>query len=295
MRCLHRSKMSVIGDEFKSMVEKPTILVTGCSTGIGAHCAKRLRETGWHVVVTARKPADLEALRADGFDALYMDYRERESIEACFLAALEVSGGRLDALFNNGAYAQPGAVEDLPEAAMREQFDANFFGWHTLTCLAVRHMRAQGHGRIIFNSSVLGIVPMPLRGAYSATKFAIEGLALTLRMELAGSGIHVSLIEPGPIPSNIAFNAAAYAEKYVDMEGSAHRAAYEKRFAELRAGGTPDAKGTGAEPVFVALQKALNAKSPAPQYHVTMKTRIAAMMRRFVPGRILYELLRRAA
>jgi NAD(P)-dependent dehydrogenase (short-subunit alcohol dehydrogenase family) len=166
----------------------PTIIVTGASSGIGAHCARALKADGWRVFATARKPQDIEALQQEGFEAFYLDYREPESIAALVSAVMERTGGRLDALYNNGAHAQAGAVEDLPVDALREQFEANVFGWHDLTRRVLPAMRAQGHGRLVHCSSILGRMPARLRGAYCASKHAVEGLMLALRMELEGSG-----------------------------------------------------------------------------------------------------------
>ncbi len=240
---------------------------------------------------SARKEADLARLAGEGFETVYLDYREPDSIAAAFEKVMNATGGRLDALYNNGAYSQPGAVEDLPIAALREQFDANFFGWHELTSLAVPVMRRQGHGRIIHCSSVLGFVPAPLRGAYVASKYAIEGLMLTQRMELLGSGLHVSLIEPGPVPSMIAANALRYARKYIDLEGSVHAAAYGKRIAQLEAGGTPDDKGRALASVYRALSHALTAARPQSRYHVTPQTRIAALGKWLLPTDLFYRLV----
>ncbi len=169
--------------------KKRTILVTGCSSGIGAYCAEALKRDGWRVLATARKPDDIERLRASGFETFHLDYRDPVSIKRLVDSVLEATGGTLYALFNNGGYAQPGAVEDVPMDALREQFETNFFGWHDLTRRILPVMRAQGHGRIVFNSSILGIVPQKWRGAYNASKHALEGLMLTMRMELEGSGI----------------------------------------------------------------------------------------------------------
>ena len=199
--------------------------MTGCSSGIGAFCAEALRQDGWRVFATARKPEDIERLKYTGFETFFLDYRDPVSIKRLVDDVLATSGGTLDALFNNGGYAQPGAVEDLPMDALREQFETNVFGWHDLTRRIVPVMRDQGHGRIVFNSSILGLVPQKWRGAYNASKHAIEGLMLTMRMELEGSGIKVSMINPGAIESKIAVNAAAMADKYIDMVNSPHAAA----------------------------------------------------------------------
>lgn len=276
------------------MVEKSkVILVTGCSSGIGAHCAKRLREDGWRVLVTARKQADIERLKADGYKTFYLECRNPESIKACFDAVLEATGGKLDAVFNNAGYSQAGAVEDLPIEALREQFEVNFFAVHEMTLLAVGHMRAQGHGRIIQHSSILGFCPMGLRGAYNASKYALEGLYGTMHTELQNSDVHVSLIQTGPIPSKIAINALPYINKYIDVENSLHQKAYKARIARLEAGGTPDASGNGAEPVYVKLKRALNDKSPRPQYFVTRETYIAGMFKRLLPSRVFYTAINR--
>ena len=277
------------------MTSKPTIVVTGCSSGIGAYCIGRLREDGWRVIASARKATDLERLRDDGYEAHHLDYREADSVAAFAEMAIEAAAGRPAALFNNGAHVQPGAVEDLPVAALREQFEANFFGWHELTRRFVPVMRAQGRGRLVHNSSVLGLVPMPLRGAYTASKYALEGLMLTLRQELEGTGIGVSLIEPGPVPSRIAENALPFIDRYIDVEGSVHADLYRKRIAELRAGGTSDDGGRGLEAVYRALRHALDSRSPKPHYHITPQTHGAALMKRALPSGLLYRLLARAA
>jgi NAD(P)-dependent dehydrogenase (short-subunit alcohol dehydrogenase family) len=274
------------------MAHNPSVLITGCSTGIGRYCALRLRDDGYRVFATARKAADLERLRGEGMAAaLYLDYREPDSIRAAFDAVMAETGGSLDALVNNGAYSQPGAVEDLPVVALREQFDANFFGWHELTQMAAPVMRKQGRGRIVHLSSILGLVPAPMRGAYVASKYALEGLMLTSRMELAASGVHVSLIEPGPVPSKIAENALAYARKYIDIEGSVYSQAYAKRIAELEAGGTADDGGRAAGWVYRCLRHALNAANPKPHYLVTPQARLGVAAKWLLPAGLFYRLL----
>lgn len=243
---------------------------------------------------TARKADDLARLRDDGFDTHYLDYRETESIRATFDAVMTATNGRLDALFNNGAHAQPGMVEDLPTEALREQFEANVFGWHELTRMTVGAMRTQGHGRIVHCSSILGLVPARLRGAYVASKYALEGLMLTQRMELLGSGIHVSIIEPGPVPSMLAANALAYVEKYIDLENSVHAEAYARRIAELKAGGTGDDGGKGAGQVYDALRHALTAASPKPHYVVTRQAKIAVLGKWLLPSALFYRFVARS-
>ncbi len=267
-------------------MKRKTIMITGCSSGIGAHCATAMKTRGWRVFATARREEDLARLRAGGLEALFLDYRDSGTVVAAADAVLAATGGRLDALFNNGAYAQPGAIEDLDDATLRAQFDANFFGWHQLVRQVVPAMRDRGSGRIVQNSSVLGLVAFPFRGAYTATKFALEGYSQTLRMELAGSGIHVSVINPGPIRSRIAENALAAFRRNIDIAGSVHRAGYERRLAELEDGGTTFGL-KGPEAVLRALVHACEHPRPRPAYPVTVPTRIADTARRLLTARAL--------
>ncbi len=271
------------------MNSRKTILVTGCSSGIGAYCARALRDDGWRVLATARKDEDIAQLKSEGFDTFFLDYRDPVSIKRLVDAVLEYTGGTLDALFNNGGYAQPGAVEDLPMDALREQFETNFFGWHDLTRRIVPIMRKQGHGRIVFNSSILGLVPQMWRGAYNASKHAIEGLMTTMRMELFGTGIEVSMINPGAIESKIAENAAKMAEKYLDTENSPHREAYAKRLALLKAGGKKKADGKlGPDAVYKVLKHALTSPRPRPHYVVTGPAKLGVALKRLLPAKWLY-------
>lgn len=268
-----------------------TIIVTGASSGIGAFCARALKGDGWRVFATARKAGDIAALEADGIEALYLDYREPASIEALVAEVLSRTGGRLDALYNNGAHAQAGAVEDLPVDALREQFEANFFGWHDLTRRIVPVMRAQGHGRIVHCSSILGLVPVKFRGAYASSKFALEGLMLCMRAELDGSGVHVSLIEPGPIESRLPVNGLAWFERNIDVEASPHRAAYRSQLERLRQGGVRSRMKLGPDAVYAALKSALEQPSPRPHYLVTTPARVGAVLKRLLPAAMLYRFL----
>jgi NAD(P)-dependent dehydrogenase (short-subunit alcohol dehydrogenase family) len=275
--------------------ELRTIIVTGASSGIGAHCARALKAEGWRVFATARRPADIAALQADGIEAFYLDYREAGSIAAVVETVLERTGGTLGALFNNGAHAQPGAVEDLPVAALREQFEANFFGWHDLTLRVVPVMRRQGHGRLVHCSSILGLAPVRFRGAYSASKHALEGLMLCMRQELEGSGIHLSLIEPGPVTSKIASNGLGWFLKNIDVENSVHRADYQAQLARLRAGGSVSRLKPGPEVVHAALRHALLSQRPRPHYVVTMPAKVGVVLKRLLPASMLYRVLARRA
>ncbi|BCH30479.1 short-chain dehydrogenase/reductase [Mesorhizobium sp. L-8-10] len=277
------------------MAELRTIIVTGASSGIGAYCARALKAEGWRVFATARRAEDIAALEADGIEAFYLDYSEPASIEALVDMVLARTGGTLDALYNNGAHAQPGAVEDLPVAALRDQFEVNLFGWHDLTRRIVPVMRRQGHGRIVNCSSILGLTPVRFRGAYAASKHALEGLSLCLRSELEGSGIHVSLIEPGPIESRIAPNGLAWFEKYVDHEASVHREAYQVQLRRLRGGGSKSRLKLKPDAVHAALRHALLSPRPKPHYLVTVPAKVGAVLKRILPARLFYRILARQA
>ncbi|NNU69025.1 SDR family oxidoreductase [Rhizobium indicum] len=274
------------------MAGERTIVVTGCSSGIGAHCARALKADGWRVFATVRKPDDLSGLEADGIEAFLMDYARTETISDLVGAVLERSGGRIDALFNNGAYGQPGAVEDLSTATLRAQFEANFFGWHELTRQVIPPMRKRGEGRIVQCSSILGVVPYRYRGAYTASKFALEGLSVTLRMELQGSGIHVSLIEPGPITTRFTANALAKIKEHIDLENSPHAVDYIRQLARLDGSGPVNRHKLGPEAVYSVLKHALNSKNPRPHYPVTTPAKQGMFLKRLLPADLFYRLMR---
>ncbi|MHA1189140.1 MAG: SDR family oxidoreductase [Alphaproteobacteria bacterium] len=273
-------------------MERKTILITGCSTGIGAHCASAMKARGWRVFATARNDEDLAALEAEGLEARYLDYCEPQSIADTVKGVVDATGGTLDALFNNGAFAQPGAIEDLDDATIRAQFDSNFFGWHDLTRRIVPVMRKQGSGRIVQNSSVLGLAAFPHRGAYTATKFALEGYSSTLRLELAGTGISISVLNPGPIKSRITQNALIAFRKNIDIENSVHRVEYEKRITAMESGGTTVGQ-RGPRAVLKALVHACEHSRPRASYSITTPTRIADLARRLLPSTALNAFLAR--
>ncbi len=264
-----------------------SILITGCSSGIGLASAREMKARGWRVLATARKPEDIARLRdEERVESLYLDYAEPASIAEAATQVLAATGGKLTALFNNGAYGQPGAVEDLKPDVLRAQFEANVFGWHDLTRRVIPAMRAQGVGRIVFCSSVLGLVAAPYRGAYCASKFAVEALADTLRMELAATGIKIVLIEPGPIASRFLEHALEAYRRNIDLEGSPHREIYRARIARLEEGGSQTFK-LGPEAVAAKLVRALESKRPKPRYYVTVPTYVAVLLRRLLPARAL--------
>jgi len=264
-----------------------SVLITGCSSGIGLAAALEMKARGWRVFATARKPEDIARLKDEhGLESLHLDYAEPDSIAEAAAHVLEATGGALTALFNNGAYGQPGAVEDVTPDVLRAQFEANVIGWHDLTRRVIPAMRARGQGRIVQCSSVLGLIAAPYRGAYCASKFAIEALTDVLRIELAGSGIHVSLIEPGPIATRFIEHAVEAYRRNIDMENSPHRDIYRVRLAQMEQGGQKTFK-LPPEAVAKKLVHALEAKRPKARYYVTVQTYAVALLRRLLPTRAL--------
>lgn len=270
-----------------------TVLITGCSTGIGYTTAVVLKKRGHQVIATTRKPDDVLRLQQQGFSAVQLDLADSHSIQQAVAAALELTDGKIDALFNNGAFGQPGAVEDLTRDVLRYQFETNLFGTHELTNLIIPLMRKQGQGRIIYNSSVLGLVAMKYRGAYNASKFALEGLADTLRLELYGTNIHISLIEPGPILSDFRKNAFALYRKNIDPTRSPHQETYKAMEARLQTEGAAVPFTLPAEMVSKKVTHALEAKRPKLRYYVTFPTYLFANLKRILPISWLDALLRK--
>lgn len=274
-------------DPYKQKV----VLVTGCSTGIGACVAGGLRERGYRVLATARNEADLKRLSDTGLESIQLDLTDSASIREAADEALERSDGGIYGLFNNAGFGQPGAVEDISRRALREQFETNVFGTHELTCRIIPAMRARSKGRIIQNSSILGLVAMPFRGAYNASKFALEGLSDTLRQELRGSGIQVSIIEPGPVLSHFRANALAAFHRHVDSRNSTHRETYAALQARLEKKGPTAAFTLPPEAVLKKVIHALEARRPRARYPVTVPAHAFSWLRRILPVRWLDGLL----
>ena len=270
-----------------------TILITGCSSGIGLCCAEGLKARGYRVFATARKPEDVEKLTQQGLEAFRLDIADSASIEETVEAVLAATGGKLYGLFNNAGFGQPGAVEDLRREVIREQFETNVFGTLELTNRIMPVMRKHGEGRIIINSSVLGFAALPYRGAYNASKYALEGLADTFRLELVGSNIFVSLVEPGPIRSRFRDNAYALYLKNIDPSTSAHREKYQDLEARLLKQGPATPFTQGPEEVLKRVIHALEAKRPQARYYVTFPTYLFGYLKRLLPTRWLDEFLLR--
>lgn len=268
-----------------------TILITGCSSGIGHTCAQGLAARGWQVIASARRATDVERLRAEGLTAVQLDLDDPASIAAGLAATLEHTGGRLDALFSNAAYGQSGAVEDLTRDVLRAQFETNLFGTHDLTRRVIPIMRAQGQGRIVQCSSLLGFVALPFRGAYVASKFALEGLTDTLRMELKGTGIAVVMLEPGPILTRFRANAEAAWRRNIDFETSHFRDTYRHMEARLQKVGPTQPFTLPPEAVLRRLIQALESPRPRARYPVTLPSHLLWTLRRLLPVGLLDRVL----
>ncbi|MDG1520590.1 MAG: SDR family NAD(P)-dependent oxidoreductase [Yoonia sp.] len=271
-----------------------SILLTGASSGIGYDAALGFRALGFRVFASCRAQADCDRLIAEGFDSPRIDYTDSDSIVSGLAAVLDATGGTLDVLYNNGAYACPGAVEDLPRDALRAIFETNVFGYQELTNMVIPVMRAQGHGRIINCSSVLGLVGLKWRGAYVATKYALEGLSDVLRIELADTQIKVILIEPGPITSDIRQNAIPHFERWIDWERSARAVEYGTLRGRLYTDSGPDTFELPASAVTKKLIHAATAKRPKPRYYVTFPTYLMGVLRRILSTRWLDAVTKRA-
>ena len=260
-----------------------TILITGCSSGIGLDAARTMKARGWRVLASVRTDADAARLmRDDGLETIFLELGDPSSVAACAQEALARTGGRIDAIFNNAAYGQPGAVEDLPPDVLRRQLEVNVIGTHDLARRIIPSMRRNGAGRIVQCSSVLGFVVSPWRGAYCASKFALEALSTSLRYELEGTGIHVSLIEPGPIHSRFVENVVAALKANIDMEASPHRERYKARLEAMKAGGQSTFK-LPPSAVSKRLIHAVESARPRRRYYVTTPTYLAALFQRILP------------
>jgi len=267
------------------------ILITGCSSGIGRHTAIRLQEQGYQVIASARKASDVNQLKELGLTAVELDLDNSQSIQRAWQEVMSLTDGRLYGLFHNGAYGQPGAVEDLSRDVLRQQLETNLLGWHELTNLALVQMRLHNEGRIIYNSSILGLVAMAYRGAYNCSKFALEGLVDTLRLELHDTNIFLSLIEPGPIQSLFRKNAMAKFQQNIDAENSFHKQNYEAMLKRLEKEGPAAPFTLPPEAVFEKVLHALESRKPRIRYPVTFPTHLFGVLKRILPLRLMDRIL----
>ncbi|MCS4533332.1 SDR family NAD(P)-dependent oxidoreductase [Neisseria montereyensis] len=274
---------------------KKTILITGCSSGIGYDTAKQLHQAGWRVFASCRNQEDVDRLQREGLsDALRLDVTDIGNIQTAFETILAQTGGSLDALFCNAGYGQVGAVEDIPNEALREQFATNVFGAWECIRLAMKVFRKQQSGRILVNSSILGFSAMPWRGAYNSTKFALEGMCDTLRHETYGSGIFVSLVEPGPIATRFRPNALKKFLQYIDMSNSVHADSYQRQLNRLKMEGAAAPFTMSSHDCAAICVKALTADKPKPRYLVTFPTVLFWYLRRLLPIWLLDRMQRGA-
>lgn len=272
------------------------VLITGCSSGIGYHVALGLQQRGYRVIATARQLKDVERLKQLGLESTQLDLERSESIQQAMDWVEANTGGELFALFNNGAYGQPGAIEDLSRDLLRKQLETNLLGWHELTCRVLPLMRRQGYGRIIQNSSVLGLITLRFRGAYNTSKFALEGYTDTLRQELSDTDIHVSLIEPGPVKSRFRENAFKAFRDNINIESSPHREIYQKVVLRLSSEDKGDDPFTlGPDAVLHKVIHALESKRPKPRYYVTLPTYLFGFLRRLLSTRMLDRVMLRVS
>lgn len=272
-----------------------SVLITGCSSGIGYTCAHALHAQGFKVIASCRHLDDVQRLQSEGLTCIQLDLTCQESIQQGVDDAIKLSGGKLTSVFNNGAYGQPGALEDLPTEALRDQFETNFFGWHHLVRHVLPHFRKNGEGRIIQNSSVLGFAAMKYRGAYNASKFAIEGWTDTIRLELHNTNIHISLIQPGPIETQFRSNALIAFKRWINIEGSPHQKQYQLQAQRLENDSSNNQFVLPAESCIAPVIDALTAKNPKLRYRITTPTKVFSVLKRVLPNRWLDHILRKAA
>ncbi|MFK7993888.1 MAG: SDR family NAD(P)-dependent oxidoreductase [Granulosicoccus sp.] len=274
-------------------MDKPSILITGCSSGIGYDAAMTLHDRGWRVFASCRSESDCDFLRSKGLESFELDYASSKSIQSAVKHVYELTGGTLDALFNNGAFAIPGRVEDLPRDALRSIFETNLFGQFELINAVLPGMRQNNSGRIINNSSVLGMVALPYRGAYNSTKFAMEGLTDTFRLELHDTNIHISLIEPGPIGTKIRENSIPHFERWIDWQNSSAKYEYESQLMPrlYQPSQKKDRFELPCSAVTDKLIHALEHRNPKPRYYVTTPTHFIGTLKRFLTTRLLDKVL----
>ncbi|HEY5620992.1 MAG TPA: SDR family NAD(P)-dependent oxidoreductase [Pontiella sp.] len=273
-------------------VKDKSVLITGCSSGIGRATAELLREAGWNVFATARNPADLETLRSAGFEGIELDLSSSASVEAAVRTVLEKNNGRIGAVVNNAGFGMPGAIQDLTREAMRAQFEVNLFGLQELTNLLVPVFRSQGYGRIVNISSVVGRLSLPFMGIYSASKFALEAVSDAQRVELAPDSITVSLVEPGPIQTRFSTNCAGQGEAALDAEGSRFGEAYRRYFDKRRNGGmAEDRFRLPPEAVAEKIRHALESPHPKIRYCVTLPAHLGSLAARWVPAALIDRLM----
>ncbi len=263
------------------------ILITGCSSGIGLETALMLKDNKYKVYASVRDEEDIKKLEKLGLKALKIDVRNKEEITKALNYILK-QDGKLDAIFNNAGYGQPGAIEDISTQVLKEQFETNFFGLHELTIQAMKIFRTQGYGKLIQHSSVLGIISLRFRGAYNASKYAIEGLCDTLRLETKGSNIFISTINTGPVSSEFRENALKKFKEHIDINSSYFKEEYKKQI-ENKENKIPFS--LPASSVAKVILKIMESEKPKPRYYITKATYTLGFVKRILSTRLLDKLL----
>jgi short-subunit dehydrogenase len=270
---------------------KKNILITGCSSGIGYDTAHYLHNNGYKVYASARDAEDVKRLQDEGLETFLLDVTSADAITEV-LNNITKDGAELYAVFNNAGYGQPGAVEDITTDVLREQFETNLFGLHELTRQSIKIMRRQGYGRIIQHSSVLGIISLRFRGAYNASKYAIEGLCDTLRLELMETDIYVCTINTGPVRSDFRKNAIKMFKKNVVSEGSIFEKEYNEELLTVKEKDN-DPFTKNSDVVIKNILHALESKKPQPRYYNTLATHLLGGFKRVLSTSVLDRILRK--
>ena len=273
------------------MSESPTVLITGCSSGIGLAAAMEMKTRGWSVWATARKPEDLEQLRGQGLHALELDMADPKSNEHAVHILREATGGSLKALVNNAGFGQPGALEDLSRDQMRQQFEVNVFGLQELTNRLLPDLTAEGDGRLVHVSSVVGRVALPFMGIYSASKFAVEAMADAQRVELDGTGVKVCLVEPGPIVTRFSVNAVDQGAEALLKVNSRFQDLYKQGLDERKNAGSTKPFALPPEAVAKKIAHALTSKRPRRRYKVTFPAYLGSVLSRAAPDALIDAIL----
>lgn len=272
-----------------------SILITGCSSGIGYAAAHALHQRGYKVIASCRQVKDVERLQTEGLTAIQLDLADQQSIDSAVELTLQLTDGKLDALFNNGAYGLAGALEDLPTDGLRAQFESNFFGWHELTRQLLPYLLARPYARIIQNSSVLGFAAAAYRGAYNSSKFALEGWTDTMRLELRDTPVKIALLEPGPIETRFRANALAAFYRWIDMDSSRHATNYQQQINRLSGEKSTNKHTLSPEACIPDIIHALEAKTPKLRYRITKPTKVAAWLKRLLPGRVMDTIMSKSS
>jgi len=258
---------------------KSTILITGCSTGIGYETALYLKEKGYTVFATARKEKDVINLQKLGFSAFLLDVTNHQTITNTLNKILQLTDGKLDVVFNNAGFGQPGALEDVKTHILKEQFETNVFGTHEVTRQVLTIMKKQGYGTIIQHSSVLGIISLKLRGAYNASKYAIEGLTDTLRLELKDTNIQITVLNTGPVTSSFRKNAIQKTLDNIDIQNSRFKESYHQ---SMNADKSTVPFNLEAIEVAKIVEKIIQSKKVKPRYYITKATYILGFCKRIL-------------